>query len=102
MSNRRRILSLDTALRSFSEAILLYLCRLKSDYAEKCSAIAIDLSASNAAHNHRRMFEPRLLGRTVSSLFKLARIVAAAAGSPGAAAADLTLDGVSFFDVVIG
>jgi hypothetical protein len=75
---------------------------LNLDYAEICRAIVINLSANNAAHLHQHMFEPRWPGRTVSSLLKLARLVAAAAGSSSATATDLTLDGVSFFDVVIG
>jgi hypothetical protein len=43
-----------------------------------------------------------MAGENGMSLLKLARLVAAAAGSSGATATDLTLDGVSFFDVVIG
>lgn len=48
------------------------------------------------------MFEPQRPGRTVSSLLKLARLVATVAGSSSATATDLTLDGVAFSDVVIG
>jgi len=48
------------------------------------------------------MFEPRSPGNTVSFLLKLTRLAAAAAGSPSATAADLTLDSVSISDVVVG
>lgn len=48
------------------------------------------------------MPEPRWPGRMVSSLLKLARLVATVAGSSSATATDLTLDGVAFSDVVIG
>ena len=65
-------------------------------------AIVIALSANNAAHLHQHMFEPQRPGRTVSSLLKLARLVATVAGSSSATATDLTLDGVAFSDVVIG
>ena len=80
----------------------MHLRRLKSDYAKNCRAIVINLSANDAAHLHQHVFEPQMLGRKVSSLLKLVRLVAAAASSSGAAAADLTLDGISFFGVVIG